>query len=115
MGMEASSKRRPFFSLSEELYDDEYFDKQMQEKKRRLTAEQVHVWSGVQNMLFDPAHYLSIPLTSAYCFIDPGHIQRMELSSHNLISMEFPPQGFLKDSILLYCSRLMLFMDLRDP
>lgn len=42
INMEESSKRRPFFSTAEELYDDEYFDEQLPEKKRRLTPEQVY-------------------------------------------------------------------------
>lgn len=41
MNMEESSKRRPFFSTAEDLYDDEYLDEQLPEKKRRLTPEQV--------------------------------------------------------------------------
>lgn len=41
MDTKESSKRWPFFSSPEELYDDEYFDEQMPEKKRRLTVEQV--------------------------------------------------------------------------
>ncbi|KAH6791075.1 homeobox 1 [Perilla frutescens var. frutescens] len=44
INMEESSKRRPFFSTAaEELYDEEYFDEQLPEKKRRLTPEQVHL------------------------------------------------------------------------
>ncbi|KAG6395961.1 hypothetical protein SASPL_142095 [Salvia splendens] len=43
INMEESSKRRPFFSTAEELYDDDYFDEQLPEKKRRLTPEQVHM------------------------------------------------------------------------
>lgn len=42
MNMEESSKRRPFFSTAEELYDEDYFDEQLPEKKRRLTPEQVY-------------------------------------------------------------------------
>ncbi|PHU27565.1 Homeobox-leucine zipper protein HAT5 [Capsicum chinense] len=41
--MEDSSKRRPFFSSPEELYDEEYYDEQSPEKKRRLSPEQVHL------------------------------------------------------------------------
>ncbi|KAG9130499.1 hypothetical protein Leryth_024345 [Lithospermum erythrorhizon] len=40
---ESSTKRRPFFSSPEELYDEDYYDDQMPEKKRRLTPEQVHM------------------------------------------------------------------------
>jgi homeobox-leucine zipper protein len=41
---ETSSKRsRPFFSSPEELFDEEYYDEQLPEKKRRLTPEQVHL------------------------------------------------------------------------
>ncbi|GFQ01762.1 homeobox-leucine zipper protein hat5 [Phtheirospermum japonicum] len=43
MNMEESLKKRPFFSTAEELYDEEYFDEQLPEKKRRLTPEQVHL------------------------------------------------------------------------
>ncbi|EXC31623.1 Homeobox-leucine zipper protein HAT5 [Morus notabilis] len=43
MSMEESSKRRPFFSSPEDLYDEEYYDEQLPEKKRRLTPEQVHL------------------------------------------------------------------------
>ncbi|GAB4854774.1 Homeobox-leucine zipper protein [Ancistrocladus abbreviatus] len=40
---EVNSKRMPFLSSPEELFDDEYYDEQSPEKKRRLTAEQVHL------------------------------------------------------------------------
>ncbi|KAL8475522.1 hypothetical protein ACS0TY_028252 [Phlomoides rotata] len=40
---EETSKRRPFFSTQEELYDEDYFDEQLPEKKRRLTPDQVHL------------------------------------------------------------------------
>ncbi|KAI3462996.1 hypothetical protein Pfo_019659 [Paulownia fortunei] len=40
---EETSKRRPFFSTPEELCDEEYYDEQSPEKKRRLTPEQVHL------------------------------------------------------------------------
>ncbi|KAK4488494.1 hypothetical protein RD792_004258 [Penstemon davidsonii] len=43
MNMEETSKRRPFFSTQEDLYDEEYYDEQSPEKKRRLTPEQVHL------------------------------------------------------------------------
>ncbi|XP_051141250.1 homeobox-leucine zipper protein HAT5 [Andrographis paniculata] len=43
MHMEETSTKRPFFSAPEELYDEEYFDEQLPEKKRRLTSEQVHL------------------------------------------------------------------------
>ncbi|KAK4759900.1 hypothetical protein SAY87_023031 [Trapa incisa] len=39
--IDASSRKRHLFSLSDELYDEECYDEQMLEKKRRLTAEQV--------------------------------------------------------------------------
>lgn len=44
MGIEeTSSKRsRPFFSSPDDLFDEEYYDEQLPEKKRRLTPEQVH-------------------------------------------------------------------------
>ncbi|KZV55882.1 hypothetical protein F511_15732 [Dorcoceras hygrometricum] len=40
--MEEISRRRPFFSTAEELYEEEYYDELLPEKKRRLTPEQVH-------------------------------------------------------------------------
>ncbi|KAL0343985.1 UNVERIFIED_CONTAM: Homeobox-leucine zipper protein HAT5 [Sesamum angustifolium] len=43
MSMHEGSKKRPFFSTPEDLYDEEYFDEQLPEKKRRLTPEQVHL------------------------------------------------------------------------
>ncbi|XWS30347.1 hypothetical protein CRYUN_Cryun24cG0109400 [Craigia yunnanensis] len=43
ISMEETSKRRPFFSSSEDLYDEEYYDEQLPEKKRRLTPEQVNL------------------------------------------------------------------------
>ncbi|KAL6518848.1 Homeobox-leucine zipper protein hat5 [Orobanche hederae] len=43
MNMEETSKKRPFFSTTEELYEEEYFDEQLPERKRRLTPEQVHL------------------------------------------------------------------------
>ncbi|XP_004489298.3 homeobox-leucine zipper protein HAT5 [Cicer arietinum] len=43
MSMEEGSKRRPFFSSPDELYDEEYYEEQSPEKKRRLTSEQVHL------------------------------------------------------------------------
>ncbi|XWS32780.1 hypothetical protein CRYUN_Cryun22dG0018900 [Craigia yunnanensis] len=43
ISMEEPSKRRPFFSSPEDLYDEEYYDEQLPEKKRRLTSEQVHL------------------------------------------------------------------------
>ncbi|XP_059452643.1 homeobox-leucine zipper protein HAT5 isoform X1 [Corylus avellana] len=43
MSMDESSKRRPFFSSPDELFDEEYYDEQLPEKKRRLTPEQVHM------------------------------------------------------------------------
>ncbi|XP_019183510.1 PREDICTED: homeobox-leucine zipper protein HAT5 [Ipomoea nil] len=41
--LEETSKRRPFFTSPEELFDEEYYDEQSPEKKRRLTPEQVHL------------------------------------------------------------------------
>ncbi|KAL0331975.1 UNVERIFIED_CONTAM: Homeobox-leucine zipper protein HAT5 [Sesamum calycinum] len=41
MSMDEGSKKRPFFSTPEDLYDEEYFDEQLPEKKRRLTPEQL--------------------------------------------------------------------------
>lgn len=43
MSMEEASKRRPFFTSSDELYDEEYYEKQSPEKKHRLSSEQVHL------------------------------------------------------------------------
>ncbi|KAJ4960676.1 hypothetical protein NE237_020586 [Protea cynaroides] len=43
LNIEETSKKRPFFSSPEELMDEEYYDEQMPEKKRRLTPEQVHL------------------------------------------------------------------------
>ncbi|RRT63333.1 hypothetical protein B296_00019884 [Ensete ventricosum] len=42
---EGASKRRPFFTSPDELLEEEYYyyDEQLPEKKRRLTAEQVHL------------------------------------------------------------------------
>lgn len=43
LNMEETSKRRPFFRSPEELFDEEYYDEQLPEKKRRLSPEQVHL------------------------------------------------------------------------
>lgn len=43
MNMEDTSKKRPFFTSPEDMFDEEYYDEQMPEKKRRLTPEQVRV------------------------------------------------------------------------
>ncbi|GAV72560.1 Homeobox domain-containing protein/HALZ domain-containing protein [Cephalotus follicularis] len=44
MNMEETSRRRPFLiNTSDELMDEEYYDEQLPEKKRRLTHEQVHM------------------------------------------------------------------------
>lgn len=43
INMEDTAKRRPFFSSPDEMFDEEYYDEQLPEKKRRLTAEQVHL------------------------------------------------------------------------
>ncbi|KAK9271504.1 hypothetical protein L1049_001863 [Liquidambar formosana] len=43
MNVEETLKRRPFFSSPDELFDEEYYDEQLPEKKRRLTPEQVHL------------------------------------------------------------------------
>ncbi|XP_027923225.1 homeobox-leucine zipper protein HAT5 [Vigna unguiculata] len=43
MSLEEASKRRPFFTSPDELYDEEYYEKQMPEKKHRLSSEQVHL------------------------------------------------------------------------
>lgn len=38
---DATNKRRPFFTTAEDLLEEEYYDEQLPEKKRRLTPEQV--------------------------------------------------------------------------
>ncbi|KAJ8775165.1 hypothetical protein K2173_020169 [Erythroxylum novogranatense] len=43
IAMEDNSRRRPFFSSPDDMFDEEYYDEQLPEKKRRLTAEQVHL------------------------------------------------------------------------
>lgn len=44
INMEDTSTNRPFFSSPDEMFDEEYYDEQyLPEKKRRLTAEQVHL------------------------------------------------------------------------
>ncbi|XP_020232165.1 homeobox-leucine zipper protein HAT5 [Cajanus cajan] len=43
MSMEEASKRRPFFTSPDELYDEEYYEKQSPEKKHRLSSDQVHL------------------------------------------------------------------------
>lgn len=43
MNIEETSKKRPFFTSPEDMFDEEYYDEQMPEKKRRLTPEQVHL------------------------------------------------------------------------
>ncbi|KAJ4973517.1 hypothetical protein NE237_006691 [Protea cynaroides] len=41
LNMEETTKRRPFFSSPQELMDEEFYDDQLPEKKRRLTPDQV--------------------------------------------------------------------------
>lgn len=41
ISLDESSKKRPFFRSADELFDEEYYDEQLPEKKRRLTSEQV--------------------------------------------------------------------------
>ncbi|KAK1268832.1 Homeobox-leucine zipper protein HOX16 [Acorus gramineus] len=43
MNIEEGSKRRPFFTSPDEFIEEEYYDEQLPEKKRRLTPEQVHL------------------------------------------------------------------------
>lgn len=44
ISMEERTKRsRPFFTSPEELFDEEYYDELLPEKKRRLSPEQVHM------------------------------------------------------------------------
>lgn len=40
---ERANKQLPFFTTAEELLEEEYYDEQLPEKKRRLTPEQVHL------------------------------------------------------------------------
>lgn len=41
LGMEETLTSRPFFSSHEELMEEDYYDEQLPEKKRRLSPEQV--------------------------------------------------------------------------
>ncbi|XP_071731104.1 homeobox-leucine zipper protein HAT5 [Rutidosis leptorrhynchoides] len=41
--MEEGSKKRPFLSSFDDILEEEYYDEQSTEKKRRLSAEQVHM------------------------------------------------------------------------
>ncbi|XP_073010947.1 homeobox-leucine zipper protein HOX16-like [Typha latifolia] len=43
IGIEEGRSKRPFFTSPEELLEEEYYDEQLPEKKRRLTPEQVHL------------------------------------------------------------------------
>ena len=45
LGMDDATRvgKRPFFTRHEELLEEEYYDEQAPEKKRRLTAEQVQL------------------------------------------------------------------------
>ncbi|KAG6472778.1 homeobox-leucine zipper protein HOX16-like isoform X1 [Zingiber officinale] len=43
VGEERSTAKRPFFTSPDEIYEDEYYEEQLPEKKRRLTPEQVHL------------------------------------------------------------------------
>uniref|UniRef100_A0A0E0K4T7 Homeobox-leucine zipper protein n=1 Tax=Oryza punctata TaxID=4537 RepID=A0A0E0K4T7_ORYPU len=45
LGMEEGGRgvKRPFFTTPDELLEEEYYDEQLPEKKRRLTPEQVHL------------------------------------------------------------------------
>lgn len=40
---DGTNQRRPFFTSPEELLEEEYYDEQISEKKRRLTTEQVRL------------------------------------------------------------------------
>ncbi|KAF6169385.1 hypothetical protein GIB67_016555 [Kingdonia uniflora] len=42
LSIDDMSRKRPFFSTHEELIEEEFYDEQLPEKKRRLTTEQVH-------------------------------------------------------------------------
>jgi len=46
MGIEEATKRQSIFSYPEDLYNEEYYDDQAPEKKRRLTPEQVQLRTG---------------------------------------------------------------------
>nr|XP_043616843.1 homeobox-leucine zipper protein HAT5 [Erigeron canadensis] len=41
--MEETSKKRPFLSSLDDMLEEEYYDEQLTEKKRRLSPEQVHM------------------------------------------------------------------------
>jgi homeobox-leucine zipper protein len=41
IGFDLKGSKRPFFTSAEELLEEEYYDEQLPEKKRRLTPEQV--------------------------------------------------------------------------
>ncbi|KAG8072240.1 hypothetical protein GUJ93_ZPchr0006g43668 [Zizania palustris] len=45
LGLEEGGRgvKRPFFTSPDELFEEEYYDEQLPEKKRRLTPEQVHL------------------------------------------------------------------------
>ncbi|WOL12124.1 homeobox-leucine zipper protein HOX16-like [Canna indica] len=43
VGQERSATKRPFFTSPDEIYDEEYYEEQLPEKKRRLTPEQIHL------------------------------------------------------------------------
>lgn len=43
LNVEETLKRGPFFCSPEELFDEEYYEEQLPDKKRRLTPEQVHL------------------------------------------------------------------------
>lgn len=39
--MDETSKKRPFLSSMDDMIEEEYYDEQLTEKKRRLSPEQV--------------------------------------------------------------------------
>jgi homeobox-leucine zipper protein len=43
---EGRGVKRPFFTSPDELLEEEYYDEQLPEKKRRLTPEQVTIASN---------------------------------------------------------------------
>lgn len=46
-----NKRPRPFFTSPEELLEEEYFDEQLPEKKRRLTPEQVNKFNFFEILL----------------------------------------------------------------
>lgn len=66
--MEESSKKRPFLSSIDDMLEEEYYDEQLTEKKRRLSPEQVLIYtiyafdSGIFDIDTESLHYFIISL-----------------------------------------------------